>query len=155
MRASFIRALFVAATAIAAVTSLPAPGRSASPTQSGPSSSNEDKNVEPDVAKKEAPATGRSPGLRPQVIEILKARYGGLQDRSDCDVTASVKQLCEKRTSCSVPVADDLCLAPTTGLPRLIPALSVTYRCWSGENPRSRSAEKPFTLRLVCEVGRH
>jgi hypothetical protein len=52
-----------------------------------------------------------------------------------------------------VPVNDSLCSSAGVVIP-LIPTLMVVYRCWETDvPPRSRSAEKPFMLRITCGAG--
>jgi len=108
----------------------------------------------PAAAQGAAPRKPPPQPPRPAMIEVIRASYGGRNDLTPCDVSASLKTACNDRFSCAIPVSDSLCTTAAAP-PMLIPILQVTYRCSDAENTRVRTAEKPFMLRLSCTPLRH
>jgi hypothetical protein len=83
---------------------------------------------------------------RPAAIHVDLAELGG--GANPCDVTALVREKCEKRTTCEIQVSKNLC--HDSHLPGLIQSLKVGYRCRIGEFPRTVTADEPDRLRLLC-----
>ena len=90
---------------------------------------------------------------RPRTIEIIDAQYGVHQPSIVCSAAILATRLCNGRAWCEMPVADTDCSTGQQPPSVLIATLTVTYRCFAADKPRSVSQTRPFTLRISCLSG--